>query len=45
MKEKKYISVKALEVNQPIGSFYTCVMSSDEIIRISYSEVRSLSGE
>nr|WP_321261169.1 DGQHR domain-containing protein [uncultured Sphaerochaeta sp.] len=40
----KYIIAKALEVVQPIGSFYVCTLSHSDIINISFTDVRRLEG-
>lgn len=39
-----YIVTKALEVVQPIGTFYVCTLSYSDIINISYTDVRRLEG-
>ena len=42
MKSKSSISFKCIEVTQPIGSFYVGVINSQDIIRISYTDVRRM---
>lgn len=45
MTKDNYIETNFLEVNQPIGSFYVCVLSYDDILAISSADVRALSDE
>ena len=37
------VSIKCLELNQPIGSFYIGKLGYRELIRISYADVRRIS--
>ena len=41
----KYISIKCLEVNQPIGKFYIGVMNYDDLERISLIDVRRMTNK
>lgn len=43
--EEEWFEIPALEVNQPIGTFYICVMPGPELARIASADVRGLSGD
>lgn len=43
--EEKWLSFKCIEVIQPIGTFYIAVINSNDIVRISYSDVRRIQKE
>jgi len=40
-----YFEVKTLEVTQPIGTFYICKLSPEQITSISHTDVRRLEGK
>ena len=37
-----WIDFKCVEISQPIGTFYVGAFSSQDIVRVSYSDVRRL---
>lgn len=39
----EWLSIKCLEITQPIGKFYVGVMDSKDLIHISFADVRSIS--
>lgn len=39
------IQLKALQVNQPIGDFYVGVMNAQDLVAVSYSDVRKMQRE
>ena len=41
----EWIQMKCLEVKQPIGTFYTTVMKSSDLIKLSWVDVRRIEGE
>lgn len=43
--ENDSITIKCLQITQPIGSFYIGVMSFGDLVRISYADVRRLERE
>ena len=40
--DQSTISIKCLEITQPIGSFYIGVMNYDTLMRISYADIRKI---
>jgi DGQHR domain-containing protein len=40
--EDQRIEIKCLEVKQPIGKFYIGVMQHDDLVKISYADIRRL---
>lgn len=40
--ENQTIAIKCLQITQPIGSFYIGVMDWEDVVRISYADVRRL---
>ena len=42
MKNMDSISVRALKINQPIGEFFMVVMKAQDLVDISYADVREL---
>jgi DGQHR domain-containing protein len=40
-----WISAKCLDVTQPIGTFYVCILNSQDLVRLSYSDIRRIVGE
>jgi len=45
MKKNKYISVECLEVKQPLGTFYVGKMEYEDLLDISYSDIRRIEKE
>lgn len=45
MKEIKEVILPVLPVEQPIGKFYVGVMKADDILRVSYADMRSIEAE
>lgn len=41
-KKKEYIEFKCLKITQPIGSFYIGIIDRDDLIKISYADVRRI---
>lgn len=41
----QYIRTPAIEVKQPIGTFYVCTLKFFEIVKIAYTDVRRISNE
>ena len=44
MSERDRIEISALRVNQPIGEFFIASMDAEELVGISYSDVRRMEG-
>ena len=44
MREGTRIRVRALRVRQPIGEFFIVAMKADELVTVSYADVRELEG-
>ena len=40
--EDQKIEVQCLEVTQPIGTFYIGVMKHEDLVKISYADIRRL---
>lgn len=43
--QEGWISFKCLEVRQPVGTFYVVVMKSNDLVKLSWSDVRRIKGE
>lgn len=44
-KNNNWITVKCLEVRQPIGTFYVAIMKYTDVLRVSWADVRRIEGE
>ncbi len=42
---KEWIQLPYLEVKQPIGSFYNCVINRKDLIKITYTDIRRLESD
>lgn len=42
MANNEYIQLQYIEINQPIGSFYICKMSWQELVDISFADIRDI---
>lgn len=42
MSANNFIEIPCMEVSQPIGTFYIGVMNSDDLLRISFADIRHL---
>ncbi|CAN5314736.1 hypothetical protein BH11PLA2_BH11PLA2_51950 [soil metagenome] len=41
-RDDEYVTARCINVTQPIGEFYCCVMSSSDVLSISYSDIRRI---
>ncbi|OEY73756.1 DGQHR domain-containing protein [Salegentibacter salarius] len=42
---KEFINLPYIEVKQPIGTLYNCVIEKDDLIRITYTDIRRLESD